>query len=210
MKLKNVTLCLEPQTTLFKEEADAIIAVVLNVLKHDGRLPKAGTFLLYGVEDGKQDVQKIISFSFKNGAVRNCLESSCDSDELGDTILKRVAAHMSHRTAITYYVDSPTFLELKTTYGRFLCFYYDESMCNQTYIYCAVAKALASMGKEDEVLQEACEYLFAVEMEDHTRIDVLAGYVDGLFTSCELPELKIWKEWHEPANNAGELTLFFQ
>ena len=78
------------------------------------------------------------------------------------------------------------------------------------YVYCAVARALANMGKEDEALQDECEHLFFSEVDEYPGLYALREFVDELFEKCELPELKKWHEWHEPANSAGELTLFFQ
>lgn len=211
--IKNLQLNTEPNTTLFEQEAQALIAIVVNVLEVGNDLPKTGTFLLYGVADDKpKDLQKIVSFNFKGGTLHNCIDSGYTSDQIGDSVLRLAATQLSKsesKTAITYYVDSPAFLKLKTTHGTFLCFFWGDNG-SSTYVYCASAKAIAMMGKEDQVLQESCKYLFFTEMEDYPSIDMLDKYVEHLFEQCNLDELEEWKKWHEPANGSGELTLFFQ
>ena len=63
------------------------------------------------------------------------------------------------------------------------------------------------MGKEDTVLQDSLAALLQYEQPEIIRTST---YVREMFANRALPELAAWHRWHEPANNCGELTLFFQ
>ena len=208
MKIKEPIIYPAPWTTLYKEQVDVIIDVVLDVLKHDGKVPKTGTFMLYGKSDDKPDIQEILKFNFKNGAIHDCCGSHLTSEELGATILRRAAiAEYSTNATIDYYADSPTFLRLKSTYGAFLCFFYGGEDFDNAYVYCAVAMALSKMCEQDIDLKDACGDLFLTEMEDHTGLSALAGFIDGVFAKCELPALKVWEKWNKTADKT---ILYFQ
>ena len=79
-----------------------------------------------------------------------------------------------------------------------------------TYLYYAVAKTLALLAKEDAVLQKGANSIFMTEVEDCPGMSLLEDFVVGLFEAAEIPELKVWQEWHEAALKTGELTLFFE
>ena len=225
MQMTNLKVTLEPESTLFKEEVDVIVAVVVDTvdnLSAEGRDLSEGSFLLYGAADvedesEKYEIQEIISFDFDNGPSAPYRPYSDGSDGItsrnfAEKILKRDLSHSHHGSAghISYYVDSPLFMTLKTARGRFdsACFGEEFSYRDMTYIYCAVAQAFACMGKEDKVLQDSVDSVFFREAEEYKRIGDLRDHVEELFREKKLPEIKLWKDWHD--KESGNLTLFFE
>lgn len=109
---------------------------------------------------------------------------------------------------------------LNTTFGRFLASFYADfansatpSYNPTTTVLVALATALSEMGKEDKVLQESVRTIL-----NHYTLSIGGSPIScreavrvtrRLFETCEHPVLAAWKEWHEPANGAGELSLFF-
>lgn len=221
MQMTNLKVTLEPETTLFKEEVDAIIAIVDDTIRqraaiHGDELDE-GTFLFYGIQDDSDEPQEIISFDLDKGPTKDYLpysDGNCgiDSHEIADNILKRNLTSKCEMSSshISYYCDSPLFLVIKTTHGRFACacFGDDFSYKDMTYVYCAVAQAIACMGLEDKVLQDSCDKIFFSEMEEYKDLGGLRDHIEELYRKCKLPELKLWKKWHDEVNS--ELTLFFK
>ena len=223
MSLSNLELHLEPETTLYKEEADVIIAIVFGIMKEIGVCAKHGTFLLYGVKNDSQEPQKIISFDLRRGPsakfMRN--EKRLNSRKMAEEVLERDARSEKSTFAlqdtkakgyITYYADSPLFLSLQATHGRFTCAFYagDGDYWDMTFVYCAVAQALAVMGKEDEVLQESCDDLFFSEVDEYTTIFIARNYVNSVFEEDVFPEIKAWRTWHDAAVAEDKLGMYFE
>lgn len=216
MQMTNLKVTVEPASTLFKEEIDAIIAVVMDTVReqaciHD-REVREGSFLFYAMKDGDTEPQQIIEADFEDGPDMGYHPGG--SHDVADAILRKelLNSHREDKAAglITYFVDSPIFLTLKATYGRFVCacLSYSLSYEAMTYIYCAVAKAISCMGVEDEVLQHSCNNIFHLESFGYANSVKIEKHVQELFLKCEIPELKLWKEWHD--KESGNLTLFFE
>ena len=219
MQMTNLKVTLEPETTLFKEEVDAIIAVVMNTIDSEPFISDIhdGSFLFYGMGDGSDEPQKIIAFDFENGPTPDYLpysDGNCgtSSREIADAILTRDLKnpHATKSSHISYYVDSPLFLTLRATHGRFACACFGDEFSYKamTYIYCAVAQAMACMGLEDKVLQDSCDMIFFSEADEYKDIDDLRSCVEQLYHECKLPELALWKKWHDAESE--NLTLFFE
>ena len=217
MNPTNLSFELQPKTTLFEEEANVIVAIVKDIIEGSVISARSGTFLLYGIKNGEHEPERLISFDLsRRGPTKKFFWTDKNSRELAEEVIERVAgsdyAGEPYRGVITYYVDTPLFLELWSTCGRFACaFYADKGFySDMTYVYCAVAKALAMMRKGDEVLQESCEEIFLREIDEYTGILVLREYVERLFNECKLPEIAIWKKWHEAAiANSEVFTPYF-
>lgn len=213
MNITNLKLGLVPKTTLFKEEADAIVAVVKDVISKSKISVKNGTFLLYGVKNGEREPQRLISFDFGRGPAKKFSIFEKDSRCLAEEILELEVRkdHSESYSGISYYFDSPPFLQLRTTYGRFICaFYAGEGLYSgMTYVYSAVAKALALLCENDEVLQKSCGDVFIREIDDEPRILELEDYVEDLFLKSKLPELAAWQKWHITAATDGRLAPYF-
>lgn len=211
MKITNKRLELEPKSTLYKEEAEAIIAVVFKMFNGD---ISDGSFLLYGKKDGEDEPQRIISFDFGDGPSKDCYYDGKNSFRLARETLEQDLknVHEGNSSHISYLCGSPLYLTMKTTHGRFNCACFVGGICShgQIMLYCAIAQALACMGKEDKVLQESCDHIFSDETENnHQKMaDTVRKYIEAMFDECTVPEIAAWKKWHD--ENANELTLFFE
>lgn len=207
MHLTNFTCFTEPETTLFQEEIDAITAVVAEVILMDG-FHSRGSFLLMGQADGKA-AQTLISFDFTDGAVKNYDQKGHSSATEAKRVLEYSARAEKRNSHISYFVNTQLFLTLNSTAGRFLCACYSEygGYGFQRKVYIAVATALACMGLEDAVLQESLQCLLQNEGREVIQT---SNCVREAFAALSLPELAAWHDWHEPANESGNLTLFFE
>ena len=228
MELKNYESHYEPEKTLNREEVDAIVAVVQSTiawlsLDRPGlsEAVKKGSFALVGRKDGAYEKAKpIVCFDFENGPKANYYNYEKGQYRSSRWMIEYDAQMMNKIDAATGIIREVNYrdlgwqrriLALQTTAGCFFC----SVICPNAYeteIYLAVAKSIALMGKEDTVLQGSYGNLLCGH-PGHYRGDeiyALDQYVQNLFSKCELPELKAWREWHEPANNAGELSLFFE
>lgn len=208
MHLTNFACFTEPKTTLFREEIDAIASIVTETIQMDGFHNK-GSFLLMGQADGRA-AQTLIRFDFEDGAVKNYNLKGHSSAAEAKRVLEFGARANKADSHISYFIDTELFLTLNTTSGRFLCACYGENAGYgfQRKVYIAVATAIAYMGKEDTVLQSSMQRL--LQNDSGRNIVQTSDYVREMFEAMALPELKAWHEWHEPANNAGNLTLFFE
>lgn len=221
MQMTNLKVTLEPETTLFKEEVDAIIAIIEDTIDRraydTGSNLDEGSFVLYGKKDGEDKVQEMIAFDFESGPSIDCLfYSRCffgtGSREIAENVTKRDLTNIHDKpdSHISYFRESPLFLSLKTTSGRFACACYgrDFSYKDMTFVYCAFAQAIACMGKEDKVLQESCDHIFFSQSEEYHELGDLRDHIEELYRECALPELKLWKKWHDAESE--NLTLFFE
>lgn len=221
MQMTNLELSLEPETTLFKEEVDAIIAVVMNTIDNEpyvrNRDIHDGSFLFYGMADDGEEPQKIIAFDFENGPTENLSPYSGgdygnNSREIADAVLARELDDNKAKddSVITWFCESPPFLSFRTTHGRFACACFGDRLFYKPmiHIYCAVVQAVACMGLEDTVLQDSCDKVFSSEICTEYRAKNLRSRVKKLFRECKLPELARWKKWHSAEDE--NLTLFFE
>ena len=206
MTLTNQHFLLEPDSTLFKEEADAIVAVILDILKQDGHDLTEGSFVLMGTKGTSSNSKEIIAFDFGDGPIHDFRDKGISSRSFARKILRRDAKNKTGSSHVSYFVDSPLFLRLKTTNGLFSAAMFVDGSVED--VYYALAQAIACMGKEDTVLQDSVNEIFDLESQDYPGINVLRDYVKKLFEKCELPELKAWQEWHD--KNSKKLTLFFE
>ena len=210
MKITNKRLELEPKSTLFKEEAEAIIATVFQMYRGD---LKDGSFLLYGKKDDQDEPQRIIEFDFGSGPSEDCYYNGKNSYVLArETLVQDLKnTHIDNSSHISYFYGSPLFLSMKTTYGRFNCACFVGDMCGhgQKMTYCAVAQALACMGKEDKVLQESCDKIISTEVETGNEMaNAVRTLIERIFEECTIPEIATWKKWHD--DKEKDLTLFFE
>lgn len=103
-------------------------------------------------------------------------------------------------------------VNLNTTFGRFLL----SCHCNLSIeasiaVMYAVVRAIAKMGKEDKILQDSASCCWRISEEYPLHSKVAASIVEEMFENTEqMSAMKVWRAWHEPANAAGELTLFFE
>lgn len=198
-----------------------ILAVIDQVLASFDEYPTQGTFILDGQKMG-DEAKCIVRFNLEDGFCRP-IEDSSDDIAAGaiDAVLawpespaygyRGEAKFFGQLPSGIYQYGRKKALVLNTTFGRFIASFYadfrngghDESIA----LLIALAEAFASMGKEDRILQSSAQRLCdqAVGIGKDALI-----LVKKLFLGCNLPALKTWREWHEPANNSGELTLFFE
>ena len=209
MKIKNLEYCLEPKTTLFKEEADVIVAVVLDAIKKNHIEGKTGTFALFGNKKEK-DPEQIISFDLEDGSSVASRYLS-NSNDYAKIALKKAGAYTTSGCKIESPLDAwghsmEDVLELETTYGQFLAAFFSSE--RDFYVYYAIAKALTCMGKEDIVMVENANNMLLSEAKTDTGIYYLIEHVENLFENAMLPEIKAWKEWHDKEKE--NLKQFFE
>lgn len=169
-----------------------------------------------------EEAKCIVRFNLQNGFYQPLEDTSDDivSKAIDDVLVWPESSTYGYRGEAKFFGLLPSdiyrcgrrkTLVLNTTFGRFIISFY-ANFCSGghdeiTALLIALAEAFALMGKEDKVLQKSAQHLCsqAVGIDK----DALA-LVKKLFADCDLPALQAWKEWHEPANNSGELTLFFE
>ena len=212
MKITNKEFHASPDT-LFKEEIDVVEAVLKNVMNgfiHDSI---SGTFMLGGIKESDQLFREIMTFDFGEGPTENFNFEEKDSRTYAREVLAldANAIHELSIASISYYYDTPIILSAKTTYGRFNCAVFSDSIDSSlmAFIYCAIIQALACMGKEDIVLQKSCKHIFKCEKERSAyNITKLKDDIITMFRDGSLPEIATWKKWHE--KSSGNLNLFFE
>lgn len=219
MKLNDYGAQYEPDSTMFKEEVDVITTIVKGVLGQFSP-DSSGSFTLIEQKDDEAPSESdkshlIVGFNFGDGPIQGYVQGkpSCwavchIADQQRFTVLD--SGGFIDDMLIDDELDEE-FLVLKTTAGRFV-----RSVCMsgfpycETEIYLAVAKAIALMGKEDEVLQASYQELLSSEAASFPHLRQLDKQLERSFERCREPELRAWKTWHESASAAGELSLFFQ
>lgn len=214
--------------TLYPEEIDVLVAIIGRIVKEKWSylgptaLNPHGTFLLAGQKDRDDEAVGILSFDFEGGeefcwgGTSPSIPYRCRSSRnLVDCAVSILLPDYCNRETMVVYSNEDDYmtpcLSLKTTHGRFLCAACAPE-CFGKEIYVVVATALALMGKEDKVLRDSSRKIFWEQaMRDPNGVALFAERrTTELFDECELPELKAWRDWHGPANDAGELKLFFE
>lgn len=223
-KFTNLEIHTEPETTLFLQETDVILAIIDQVLSSFDTYPTKGTFILDGQKKStKAKAQCLLRFDLEEGVSQSSHGTSADVAAGAINYMLQFCPGPDccawpdsgiYRTFLEPDEDDSSewwCLILNTTYGRFLmscCFDPIDSIDGSSYVIAmALAEAFAQMGKEDKVLQWSVEHVHtqATDLENNT-----IALVQSLFHDCTLPALQAWKAWHEPANTSGDLTLFFE
>lgn len=222
-KFTNIQTTVEPASTLFKEEINAIQAVIGQVFEQNGN-PTHGTFILSGQQRG-HDAVSILRFNLEEGAavVSDYTVGYLMQEALGWPNAYHLAygyvpqgREFGQLPSDIYWTQFDDYhshtLILNTTFGRFVacsCSEQDGRVDSEgdKKVLFAVAEAIAQMGKEDKVLQQSMNSLRSSANASEKEALILTL---RLFDTCDLPALKAWREWHEPVNANGELTLFFE
>ncbi len=225
-KFTNLQSFVEPNTTLFPQEVDVIQAIIRETLAFLGEQPTQGTFILDGQKTG-EDAKCILRFNLEDGpGVWQIGTNGCaTTDALAERAINGILSwpkrtpypwpdghrRSSQFSSKVHHRSELRVLVLNTTYGRFLascCFGFSENRQNRNVaILNAVAETFAQMGKEDKGLQNSVQQTRAWA----TSLDKdVIQLVQQLFKECTLLELETWRNWHEPANGSGDLTLFFE
>jgi hypothetical protein len=227
-KFTNIEIHTEPETTLFPQEVNAILSVINQVLVSlSDHYPVRGTFILDGQKTG-EEARCILRFDLEDGPAPYTIEATKDtsSDELAERAINSVLSWPEKWAPYPYTAEDEQsgqfsskvyrrselrVLVLNTAYGRFLASCYiafsEDTQNKNIAVLNAVAEVLARMGKEDEGLQQSIHQL----RNYFTPVDKeISTLINRLFDECSIPELKAWRDWHEPANTSGDLTLFFE
>lgn len=228
-KFTNLEIHTEPETTLFHQESNLILAVIDQVLSSFDTYPTQGTFILDGQKRG-EDAKCLIRFNLEDGV---CPPIAGFDDTSDDIATNAINAVLSWPAASAYgYKGEPNLfgqfssgiyqhgrkkvLVLNATFGRFLMSYYADSGCSNcraeahddgNALLLSVAETIAQMGKEDKILQKSVDSITNTTAKNEQDAITL---VERLFLEGTFPPLQVWKEWHEPANTSGALTLFFE
>lgn len=229
-KFINMEMVLEPESTLFQPEIDVILAVIDQVLTSFGHYPTRGTFILVGQKRGeaatniirfnladeesegsRQEVYNDTYYSTSNSLAEAAIDEVLSWPENSVYDYQGEAKNFGLLPSGIYRCTELKVLVLNTVFGRFLASCYanfmDDGHTQSTALLIAIAETFAQMGKEDKILQQSAQALYrqAVGIDKDAII-----LVRRLFLDRALPALSAWHTWHEPANNAGELTLFFE
>lgn len=222
-KFINLQTFVEPETTLFQQEVDVVLAIVNQVLTSLQLCPKRGTFILDGQKMG-EDAKCILRFNWEEGTYQP-LSSERTSDQIAADSIDRILSWPEYLTygyqgeakyfgllpSNIYRYGRMQVLVINATYGRFLISFCadftDERWDESTVLMMALAEAFAQMGQEDGILLRSADRICQGAGETEKTAIAL---VQGLFRDCTLPALETWKSWHAPANASGELTLFFE
>lgn len=211
MKLENYNANYKPETAMHKEEVDVITEVVKKVLTQVHPSTTTGSFLLVGQKEGEaQPAKEILRFDFEGGAVkcRNLDKPSC---WVTNCVVEKMLPIEIEGGDISYFTDDgldEEVLSLQATGGRFLCM-----TCIGEYPYCeveiylAVAKAIAMMREEDQVLQESYVGLLEEEGGYSPKLRSLDEQLTKMFRRCRESKLEAWKNWRK---SMDELPLYFQ
>lgn len=227
----NLEIHTEPETTLFPQEVDVILkAVEVAIRRHVETIAK-GTLVIMGHKRGEAPYL-IAHANIREGAFTY---AGMNSDKLAQKSVKELlvadpsysryfknAADRSLKQGI-FQVDELLALSLSATHGRFLVAIHTANEAGELQkgfdrlLLCHIATIIAQMGLEDDVLQRNAILTIAQEWKYRNEVNgsgerVIETYVAAqTFVRCPAFEaVETWWAWHEPANNAGELTLFFQ
>lgn len=233
----NIVKQVEPDSTLFEPEIDLILVLIRKVAQSFQHELELGTFILDGQTYGG-DPQLITRGNFAKGIYRRqfyrtynrtsdqIAEESIDQLLVWPGMLSRYRRHFAERffeqNGMIYprtgiYQDGELLvLAMNATHGRFLASiqaqavndpYYDfGDEISEALLY-AVSEALCMMMREDVILQRSATQLM-IERENPLAANIVLAVVNE-FAQGELPEMRAWQDWHEPANKSGQLTLPF-
>ncbi len=228
--LKNFECYVEPDTTLFQQEVDVIVALVLKAIEKYNT--SYGTFILDGQKKGGE-LECLIRFDLPKGHLKRRVISvgsrggAINFAALAANPINAIIGLPNWEGSSIYIADENKLLVLNTTYGRFLCSFYANfphgGHGESTNILMIVGYVIAHMRKragvnvigypdvknEDIVLQDSASSLGLVLFGHNDNADMAAAFVRKAFEQCKVPELKSWKAWHDDASN-GKLALFFE
>lgn len=225
----NMEMHLEPETTLYQQEVDVVMAVIDRVLSNSviKKYPTKGTFILDGQKMGKK-AYNIIRFNFQNGYSTHQLCGK-NSDEMAEKSIDEILSYPSPESYYYFRSDSENFgllpsgwyrhkngeplraMVINASFGRFIASFYDGAYGSEIECLSAIAETLAQLGKEDKVLRRSVNDIMAERDKEIDFNSVAAvGMVEHMFETCEHPTLKAWKEWHDSAIAANELKYFFE
>lgn len=223
----NIEQHVEPETTLFEQEINAILAVIAKIGENFAQSPRRGTIILDGQKYGDK-AKLLIKANYPGGTYQRRFFRiyQYDSDEMAARSINEVLkwpdpdsryAHLFKQElpqSGIYRDGELLVLILNAKYGRFLCSIKAETEVGEElhdeakYLLYAMTECFAQMMQEDEILQESAKRIFL--SSERFQIACAVDEVDEMFVHCTEPSLQTWRAWHEPANAAGELTLCFQ
>lgn len=234
INFKNLETHPEPQSTLFPQEINALLGVIQAYLQEYESRGYYGTCILDGQEYNEK-AKCIFRFNLKGGPYRRKFFGMIDrtSDEIAEESINEILKPKVESRYARWLDDSvkplPSgiyrdgeleVLVLNASYGRFLftfhsqdqeyqpCHYLNEEM------YYVMVEALANMGKEDYNLQHSnIDLIAAIPSTRRSSLTAALSLTRKFFYPDKkqiIPEIQAWREWHESANNEGELTLFFE
>ena len=173
-------------------EARVIASVVSNVLQHEDKCPKKGSFVLCDTVDSSDISSEIVSFDLGRGTA-SCGDS--DSRKVAEEIIQN-DVHTSYLTEVSVILGDHghKYMSLFASDDRrYICAFISECIGAEIYVYAAVAQALSIMHNDDDVLKASASRLYAEELEDHPGIFALEDYIATLFSVSELPTIRDWK-----------------
>lgn len=220
-KFSNLRLSPDPKT-LYWEEIAAINGVLEELLStvYTTYTPIYGTFVLVGQKDGAA-AQEIIHLNLACGESTGRINGEqARSDHMVDASIQAALKQIAFDPARPFIDTRGLYAaSIKTTYGRFILSfhsYIDQESCGYDEMHqvtIGLALALSLMGKEDTVLQDSVSAILRDLSHNEPQLTAMnqaLARVHTLFSQCEIPALRSWKAWHEPANSNNQLVLFFE
>lgn len=234
-QFKNLVSHCEPETTLFRQEIDLLVELIQGVLEKVAPRTTRGTFILDGQKYG-EEAKCILRFNLLDG-IYHCRAGDTGwntSDQLAEKAIDEMLAipgisryinggfPVQHQISNSernmqngvYREDELMVLIVNATHGRFLASCYlkdDDNGAAAELVLCAVAQAIAAMGKEDITLQRSDSSIF--DTCQRCAVDgclEIRQHIENTFQVGSGLAMMAWRAWHEPANANGELTLFFE
>lgn len=199
---------------LYDQEVEALLEVALMALNCLPYVPAKGILILDGQKRG-EDAQCILRAPLRCGAQgssKTYAEKAIDyileqNQPMNNGIIRTPVSNSS-------IVDA---LVLNTTAGRFISSLYCEDIPPvmdfdyEEMVLLAIAAAIGCMGREDITLQKSIQQIKTYYQDaGYKKMLELMREIEKLFEYSDNPALRAWQKWHEPANQNGELKLFFE
>jgi hypothetical protein len=158
LPLPNFRHNLTTENMLSAKEANLLTELVLDVLEHLGEDAQYGTFILDGQREG-ESAQCLLRFNLPKGIARfGNPHISHSSDELAEESINIILNEVKGSIPNAIYSGNQNMaLVLKSSFGRYLCSFYEGGGEHETSaaILAAVAKALAKLRADDRVLKSS-------------------------------------------------------
>jgi hypothetical protein len=183
---KNYKQQVAPNSELTANELKKVLSCLDAVFEREDIYPKKGTFILEHQVYDDNETKRIVEFEFEGGKKKNFLSQGRDSRIMAENMISDASTYSKNPgSAVRYGSDTPLFMSLETTDGRFNAVFFADSGTyeSQIIVYCTLAKALSLIIPEDETLQEAWEKTLLVESDYYHGLRPLSDFIEKRFRS---------------------------
>ena len=181
---KNYKQYVAPNSELTVKELKKLLSCLDAVFEHEDFHPKKGTFILEHQIYDDDETRRIVEFEFEGGKKRNFLSQGRNSRVMAEEIVSSAATYSKNPgSAIRYGLNTPLFMSLETTDGRFNAVFFADNGTyeGQIIVYCTLVKALSLIIPDDETLQTAWEKTFVVESDYFLGLRRLSEFIENYY-----------------------------